>query len=138
MKNRAYTRRASNSGFRSDISPRCLARSRMPMTPVTRRPARDAALRPSVSSTDLGIHIFSNRVRRTSRRPMMARLEIGEVSLTTGISEIFRQITFAVMAWNASLTHQFPEKKATHFRQLRCFAQRQRALSVEGNGQLRP
>jgi len=40
------------------------------MTPVTRSPARDAALRPSVSSTDLGIHIFSNRVRRTSRRPM--------------------------------------------------------------------
>ncbi len=53
MKNRASVRRASNSGFRSDDSPRCLARSRMPITPVTCRPARDAELRPSASSMSI-------------------------------------------------------------------------------------
>jgi len=68
---------------------------------------------------------------------MMARLEIGEVSLTANISEILRQILVAVVTWNASLAYQFIEKNPAHFRELRCFAQGQHSLGVQRDGQFR-
>jgi hypothetical protein len=40
---------------------------------------------------------------------MMARFEIGDVLLTTRISEILLEVCLAVVAWNSTLTNEFSE-----------------------------
>jgi hypothetical protein len=66
---------------------------------------------------------------------MIARLEIGDVSLVTSIAEVLRQVLTAVMARNTSLADQLTERQPTHLRQFSSLPERERALRIESHGQ---
>src|SRR5216117_3660557 len=87
-------------------------------------------------STARGIHTSENCSRRRFRRPMRARLEMGEVLLTTGIGEIFDQFLFSVVPRDPSLRHDVGETKPAFSGKLRRFSEGKKALRVERNGQL--
>src|SRR6058998_2726477 len=66
---------------------------------------------------------------------MIARFEIGEVSLATSMGLVVRQVFLAVVAWNAPLAQQFPERDATRLGQFSRFSEGKDTLGVEGESQ---
>ena len=66
---------------------------------------------------------------------MMARLESGEVLLTTTISEVRGKIFFGVMARNLAAGEFFAQLKAVQPGQRRCLGVSQRPASIERAGQ---
>jgi hypothetical protein len=69
---------------------------------------------------------------------MNAKLEIGEVSLTATIGEVFGQFIGAVVARDAAARYQIGELITRNRGQLRGLAKRQNALSVKGKSEFRP
>ena len=48
---------------------------------------------------------------------MMARLQIGEVLLTTGIDDVLREVSIAIVPRYSPLPHQLTEEHPVHFRE---------------------
>ena len=62
----------------------------------------------------------------------MDKFEIGEVSLTATISEVFRQFVGTVMARDAPARYQIGKLPSRRRRQLRGLAKEQNALTTSG------
>ena len=60
---------------------------------------------------------------RSSRRPMKARFEIGEVSLTASIFEILGQFLIGIMARKLPLVNQAGERIARSPREFGCLTE---------------
>ena len=69
---------------------------------------------------------------------MMARLETGEVLLTTSIAEVFVQFLFAIVAWNVTLAQEVCKLVAVHSGEFSGFAEREYTLRIQRYGQLEP
>jgi hypothetical protein len=68
----------------------------------------------------------------------MDKFEIGEVSLTATISEVFRQLVGTVMARDASARYEIGKLPARRRRQLRGLAKGQNALGIQRKSELTP
>jgi hypothetical protein len=69
---------------------------------------------------------------------MTARFEIGEVLLATSIGDVLRQLGVAVVPGNASLSHHLAEVYSIHLREFGGFAERERSLCTERDGEFGP
>src|ERR1039458_3128744 len=68
----------------------------------------------------------------------MPKFEIGEVSLTATISEVFRQFVGTVMARDAPARYEIGKLPARRRRQLRRLAKGQNALGIQRKSELTP
>ena len=68
----------------------------------------------------------------------MDKFEIGEVSLTATISEVFRQFVGTVMASDAPARYEIGKLPSRRRRQLRGLAKGQNALGVQRQSELTP
>ncbi len=83
-----------------------------------------------------GMSTSLNCSRKRSSRPMIAKLESGEVSLTTSISKISVQFGLRVVAGDATAAKLAPEIEFRHSCQLRRPAQAQDITSIQSAGDL--
>jgi len=86
--------------------------------------------------TASGIQTSLNWECRSSRRPIIARLETGEVSLTATISKVFGKFFRSVVSRDAPLGYQISELVTRYSGQLHSFAKGQNSLRVKGKGKL--
>lgn len=99
------------------------------------RPASCLSRESSVATAG-GMVICPWSRRRNSRRPTIARLLTGEVSLTTRIRQIVRQIVAAVVPGDAALAHFPAEIGAGHPGQPRALREGKRAFGIQSHGDL--
>ncbi len=69
---------------------------------------------------------------------MIARFEIGEVLLATSIGDVLRQLRIAIVPGNASLSHHLAKVHSIHLREFGGFAERERSLGIERDGEFGP
>jgi len=67
---------------------------------------------------------------------MYARFEIGEVSLTVGICDVFGYFFFAIVSRDAALCQYFAEEKRANSGKFRRLAKREKALRIKCDRQL--
>lgn len=89
-------------------------------------------------TTASGIHIAENCDLSSSRRPVEARFEMGQVLLTARIFKVLRQFRFREMARYFALANQLSESIAGNSGEFARLAERQDALRIQRNGKLSP
>src|SRR3979490_1206691 len=88
------------------------------------------------AATAGGIHTSWNCDLRRSRRPIKARLEIGEVLLTASISQVLGQVVRSVVTGYVAVADQPGKSVAGGVRKFRSLTERKNALRIESNRQL--
>jgi hypothetical protein len=68
----------------------------------------------------------------------LVECRLGEVLLATSIGEVLRQLGVAIVPGNASLSHHLAEVHSIHLREFCGFAERERSLCIERDGEFGP